>query len=329
MSWRPSGWIDAHELHTRIGKGGWAPVLEQLGLPPEALKLRRQQPCPVCGGRDRYCYDDRFGRGDYICRHCGAGDALDLLMKLHRWTLPQAVERVCQVIGLSRARRENSPPPATPIVRIDRPAAPTPRVREILRGTCAPECVPDVVEYLNSRGLWPLPPECTLRAHASVEYWEGRERIGRYPALVAPVVDIDGELVTVHVTYLSRGRKLADHEPRKILSPLTDRTGCAVRLMPGGQSLGLSEGIESGLSASRLHAELLPVWAALNTSLLAKFDPPPSVQRLAIFADRDVPGLEAATHLMQRLQGRVEFAFEPPPAPAKDWNDVLMAGGSR
>jgi len=42
-----------------------------------------------------------------------------------------------------------------------------------------------------------------------------------------------------------------------------------------------------------------------------------------IFADRDVPGLEAAARLMEHLQGRVRLELRVPPPPAEDWNDVL------
>jgi putative DNA primase/helicase len=181
----------------------------------------------------------------------------------------------------------------------------------------------DAVDYLASRGLWPLPEGCSLNAHATVEYWDDKQRIGRYPALVADVVDMAGELVTAHVTYLEAGQKLPGYEPRKLLGPLTGREGCAVRLMPAGSVLGVAEGLETALSAALLDS--LPVWAALNTSLLAKFDPPASVERLVIYADRDEAGLTGACRLMERLQGRVRFELRVPRSPHKDFNDQLTA----
>jgi putative DNA primase/helicase len=130
--------------------------------------------------------------------------------------------------------------------------------------------------------------------------------------------------VTAHVTYLQNGRKLSDHEPRKILTKLEGRTGCAVRLMPlRGDLLGIGEGLETMLAAHRLHG--IPTWSALNTALLAKFEPPESVRALIVFADRDIAGLEAACRLFERLQGRVHLELRVPSAPAKDWNDVLLA----
>ncbi|EMO7976668.1 helicase, partial [Salmonella enterica subsp. enterica serovar Kentucky] len=38
---------------------------------------RRHAPCPACGGKDRFRFDDN-GRGSFICNQCGAGDGLDL-----------------------------------------------------------------------------------------------------------------------------------------------------------------------------------------------------------------------------------------------------------
>jgi putative DNA primase/helicase len=173
----------------------------------------------------------------------------------------------------------------------------------------------------------------------SAEYFHGPQRIGRYSALLADIVDFDGELVTAHVTYLDAGKKLELADPestcadprtlpaRKILSKMDGRIGCAVRLMPAADVLGIAEGIETALSAAVIDG--LPVWAALNTSLLAKFEPPPQTQRLVVYADNDAPGLMAACRLMERMQARIRdgmaVEFRPPPSPAKDWNDTLIS----
>jgi putative DNA primase/helicase len=100
-----------------------------------------------------------------------------------------------------------------------------------------------------------------------------------------------------------------------------------------GSVLGIGEGVETVLSAHALvhdrHASMravadlgpFPVWAALNTSLLATFDPPESVTDLIVFADADVGGLSAALTLVERLQGRVRFRVLRP-RDGDDWNDV-------
>lgn len=312
--------LRADDIHAQIG-GNWPSVLAELGVSPDRLR-KKAGPCPACGGEDRFTFDNRKGRGDFFCRQCGSGSGFDLLMRVHRWTFAEARREVMRVAGLhggdeTALPRQPAAREASTVV-----AKPSQRVRTMHRELCAVSDCADAVAYLTDRGLWPLPPECALRAHVLADYWDGGQRIGRFLALVGEVRDITGELVTLHVTYLSQGRKYPGGEPRKMLSPLTGRRGCAVRLMASvGPVLGIAEGIETALSAAALHG--VPTWAALNATLLAKFEPPRGIERVAIFADRDVAGLQAAARLMESLQGRVTLDLRVPSGQAKDWNDVL------
>lgn len=312
---------DSHAIHAHLGPEGWRKVLLDAGLSEQQLS-KKHGPCPRCGGTDRYHFSNKYGRGDAYCRHCGHLDGFQLLMAALGISFAKARSTVMSLAGLSdetletvRPRQAHEPAP-------EQPAKPTQRVRNLIRESCVVENCEPAVLYLASRALWPLPQGHGLRAHPSVEYWQEGRRMGRYPALVAPVRDMCGELVTAHVTYLTpAGEKLQTFEPRKILSPMTAREGCSVHLMPHGDTLGIAEGIETALSAARLHE--MPVWAALNTSLLMRWEPPHSVSKVVIFADRDVAGLDAATKLMERLQERVRLVIKTPSS--KDWNDALRA----
>ena len=312
----------ANDIHSQIT---WPSVLAQLGIPESALR-NKHGPCPACGGKDRFRFDNKNGRGTYYCNGCGPGDGFQLLERVHGWPFVEARKRVMAAAGLCG----DATPRISGDCRVDAALWPAPtetaarpsrRVLTIRRDRCTVSNCRDAIDYLDSRGLWPLPTGCTLSAHATVEYWDGAERVGRYPALVADVADADADLVTVHITYLRDGQKLTSHEPRKILSPLTGRLACAVRLMPATDVLGIAEGIETALSASILDG--VPVWAALNATLLGKFAPPPGVSRLIVYVDRDEAGLTAALRIMERLQGRVALEARIPPAPANDWNDIL------
>lgn len=319
--------MDAADLHRALA-GRWPQVLAALGVDPQFL-TRRHGPCPVCGGRDRYRFDDHQQRGGWYCNSCGAGDGFRLLQLLHGWDFRTARTRVLEAADLAAAAGA-APPAAAPPRRPDptEPARPTARARALRRTATTPDAVPDVVRYLQSRSLWPLPPRCTLRAHAAAEYWHEGEQLGRYPALLADVVDVNCELVTVHATYLHDGAKLQGAAPRKILSPMVGRIGCAVRLLPlAGDVLGVAEGIETALAASLLH-DGLPCWSALNATLFAKFMPPREVRHVVLFADRDAAGLEAAWKLRDELDGRCTVELATPPAPAGDWADVLAARSS-
>ena len=311
---RDSRLPDSREIHARIGSG-WRDVLVRLGIAEDCL-ARRNVPCPACGGADRFTFDDRNGRGDFFCRGCGPGDGFDLLRRVHGWDFVKALREVATVAGLVDGHTTPAPKPerCAPIQ-----ATPSRRVRDLLRTSCTASDAVDVARYLTARRVWPLPNSTALRGHVGAAYWHDGECVGQFPALLAPVVDIGGELVTLHCTYLSGGQKLAEHEPRKLLGPLTARRGCAVRLTPATNVLGIAEGIETALAATILHR--VPVWAALNAALLAKFEPPAGIERLVIFADRDIAGLSAAW----QLRNRVECELREPPPPHGDWNDVLVA----
>lgn len=317
-----SRFVDAHAIHAALGAEGWRSVLLAAGLSERELS-KKHGPCPGCGGRDRFFFDNRHGRGDFFCRHCGPGDGFQLLMRAQGMSFKDARRLVLRLADLEENEQRATIAPK-PVYEPEAPKAAqvTRRVLQLIRESCAIEDCEPVREYLSSRSLWPLPSGHTLRAHTSVEYWHDKRSIGRFPALLGVVRDVEGETVTAHVTYLEpSGEKLRDFDPRKILSGMVGRDGCAVRLMSHGATLGIAEGIETALSASMLHE--MPVWAALNTSLLQKFTPPANVERLVIFADRDVAGLEAASKLMERLQGRVSMEVRTPKS--KDWNDSLRA----
>ena len=59
--------------------GRWPSILSALGLDERALS-GRHGPCPMCGGKDRFRFDDKEGRGTYFCSGCGAGDGVQLAM---------------------------------------------------------------------------------------------------------------------------------------------------------------------------------------------------------------------------------------------------------
>jgi len=323
-------YLSAGEIHSALASR-WGDVLSDLGVDPAHLR-NRHGPCPVCGGKDRFRYDDKHHRGDWFCNQCRAGDGFKLLQLVHGWSFAEARRAVMEVAGLrdpcgdDAARPRPAPRPAP---RVEPEIAqPTARVKQLLRTSTTPDAVPDVIAYLTTRKLWPLPAGCAWRAHVGVDYrrqLDGKavEWVGRFAALVASVRDVGGEMVTAHVTYLADGEKAPVEAPRKLLSAMIGRTGCAARLLPlAGDTLGIAEGIETAIAASVLH-DNVPVWSALNTSLLAKFIPPPDVRRVIVFADRDVAGMDAAWTLRDTLEGRCAVELRLPPATAKDWADVL------
>lgn len=315
--------IDAITMHARLGADGWKRVLAECGVAESYLR-NKHGPCPACGGKDRFRFDNKRGRGDHFCSQCGSGDGFNLIMKINRCDFQEAFDRVLASEGIDPDEERKNQRLPLRTVQPSEPeiSKPTRRVRHLLNESCIVENCDPAIEYLYSRKLWPLPAGHRLRAHPSFEYWHDNRSVGRFPVLVAAVRDGNNELVTVHVTYLTQaGQKISEYEPRKILSPLTGRIGCAAQLMPHTDVLGIAEGIETALSAAKLTG--IPTWATLNSALMAKFELPASIKKLVIFADRDVAGLEAATQVMQKLQDSVQLDVRIPRGKAKDWNDTL------
>jgi putative DNA primase/helicase len=80
--------------------------MELGGLSPEQL-TDTHQPCPNCGGEDRYRWDCDDGPGGWFCNQCGGkdrmgggGNGMDLLMRVKGWEFKDACRRVKEHLGL-------------------------------------------------------------------------------------------------------------------------------------------------------------------------------------------------------------------------------------
>ncbi|QGP53365.1 DNA primase TraC [Piscirickettsia salmonis] len=89
-------------------QGKWRNILPSLGVGQEYL-TGRHSPCPCCGGKDRFRFDNKEGRGTYFCNQCGAGNGLDLVMKLNGWNFRHASNEISRVvIGNSTGRESDN-----------------------------------------------------------------------------------------------------------------------------------------------------------------------------------------------------------------------------
>lgn len=80
-----------------LASGQWLNILNNLC---GDIAYKKAQPCPACGGKDRFTFDDLEGRGTYVCRGCGSGDALSLVAKVHGINARQAALMVAPYVGL-------------------------------------------------------------------------------------------------------------------------------------------------------------------------------------------------------------------------------------
>ena len=97
-------------------RGGWPSTLETLGIRTPKTKA----PCPACGGKDRFRFDDNFkhkGDGVYICSQCVAGDGLNLVQSVMKTDALEAAKEVAGIIGYESQEE------VSPQIQIDRKAA--------------------------------------------------------------------------------------------------------------------------------------------------------------------------------------------------------------
>jgi putative DNA primase/helicase len=295
--------------------GRWREILPQLGVDPRFL-TNRHGPCPICGGKDRFRWDDRDGTGSYFCNQCGPGPGLLLIRKLHGWDHVTACRAVDQII-----RRD--PLPARPAPASRSTGGQLPRLEHVLSAACTPELVE---QYLRGRGLSVVP--AMLRGHARLAYHHDGEFTGMCPAMVAPVLGPDGRLQSVHRTYLAN----VPGKNKKLMPAVETVRGGAVRRFEPTDDLGIAEGIETAIAAHELFG--LPTWATISSTVMESFVPPAGVRRLTIFADHDtnfagqLAAFTLARHLHNVHRGLV-IEVKIPPVPGSDWLDVLNGVGSR
>ena len=176
--------------------------------------------------------------------------------------------------------------------------------------------------YLRSRGINLVSPVLRFSEHAP-------HRLGaRFPAMLAPIVDVSGEQIGTHLTFLQRnGGGKADLPKEYQRECRGALAGGAIRLIPFDPAveLILCEGVETGLAAAELF--ILPCWSAVYAGGLRSLALPPDVRRIIIAADNDASGAgqrnAIAAYDRWRAEGR-EVRIKAPPDVGDDFNDVLI-----
>ena len=321
--------LERTSIHERA-RGRWRGILSGIGVDAKFL-TGKHSPCPLCGGKDRFRFDDRESGGGWICSHCGAGNGVDLVMKLRSLEFIGAVKAIEEHLG--------SAPVVVPKTRDKSDLAQRDQMAALWRAGKPLDGLDIASRYLSSRNIklssW---PSC-LRWIDSLAHKSEEGKLTSHPAMLAKFVAPNGERAVLHRTYLSEpGAKASVDKPKKMM-PGTIPTGGAIRLGPAAETMGIAEGIENAFAASILHG--VTVWAAGAAVQMMAWLPPKEAKNIIIFGDLDAnfTGQMAAYNLAYRLRSAwrdkasgerygvnvIFTAFHDTGQLDDDWSDALRA----
>lgn len=305
-----------HDKTVHAAKGKWRGILLHLGVPSEFL-VNRLGPCPFCGGKDRFRFDDKNGEGTFFCNQCGAGKGTEFAMRFTGRPVGEVWAQIDGIVGnvkVDAPRREMTEDDRRNILL------------EAWHGSKPVQPGDLAHTYLATRRIEELIYPKALRFHPAMRDGEGGVR----PCMIA-MVGVYGadKYSTMHRTFLKPdGSGKADMaSPRKLMPGDLPEGACVALSEFKGGTLGIAEGIETAMSASALYD--IPVWASINAGNLAKWIPPEGTEEVAIFGDNDpkFAGQAAAYALARRLAAKnIPVTVHIPDMPGTDWADVYMKG---
>lgn len=286
--------------------GHWPRILPALGV--KVIK-NRHQACPVCGGSDRFRFDDKEGRGTWFCNQCGAGDGLKLVEKVFGVKPSEAAQKVNAVTG-------NLPPVAPEVIaaaeaetEADRKAAAALAVRLMEKTRTASGNA-----YLTRKGF---PGHECLMLTATHKTGGVTFRAGD---VVVPLHDDTGALVNLQFIN-SEGLK-------RTLKGGAVKGACHTieGKKQAGKRLWIAEGYATALTVHHLTGETVMVaLSSVNLLSLASLarQKHPACQ-IVLAADRDLngDGQNKAAAAAETCEGVVAL-----PPVFGDWNDAFVQHG--
>jgi putative DNA primase/helicase len=304
-----------HEINpTDLARGKWRFILSQAGVPEAALTGKHTE-CPLCGGEDRFRFDNKEGAGTYYCNGCGAGTGYNLIMKHNGIDFPKALEIVKGLVGDAT----EDPPERRP----DTPEKKASLNRLWASGEASSGFT---VEYLSGRGL-DVKTAAAAAKHLRFTHKAWLREDGEfYPAMLALVTRPSGTPVSIHRTFLlPNGRK-------KMLMPAVGNVmGAGIFFGPRTESKWIvGEGIETTLAGWEIEDHDGTAVSAVSAGGLEALEVPDHVNDLVILADNDASfaGMKAAAALAHRVATRkapCEVTIMAPAGTGRDILDELVA----
>lgn len=271
--------------------GYWSSILERLAIPTN----RSEGACPACGGKTRYRFDDKDGRGTYYCSHCGAGTGLDLVMKVNQCGAREAAELVAEAMALPMSE----PKPAREKPQTDIAG----KVSGMLAKTASGQSA-----YLTAKGLqypFPLMPDGSLL------------------------------LVLKSAAGATTGAQVIKPDGSKRLLAGTVKKGsfCVLKSVESPEVVVIAEGLATALSVQQIRPDATIIAAIDAGNLLPVAELTrqrhPGAQ-IIIAADNDIKpgepntGKDAAEKAAKAVSGWVAL---PQSEEKADWNDYHQQNG--
>ena len=289
----------------------WRAVLPEFGIGTQFLK-NKHGPCPICSsGKDgltRFRFSNKDENGEWYCSSCRGGNGFTLLRLFTKQSDAWLLSELQKLSGQNSGRRsgQNNAIGAQPHFKTDKPVAVLSaeeyaknHARLVKAWAAAkPLSGTDPVSlYLRNRvpGSQMLTLSPNIRCHPGMPYWDEVDGkpvcTGIYPVMLVKVVDSAGEMVTLHRTFLTRdGFKAPVPEAKKQMSGLRKLSGAGMPIIEvqNSRTIGLTEGLETGLAVATGYKGRINVSAMLNCTNLACADL--ACERyddVIIFADHD------------------------------------------
>lgn len=298
----------------RTATGHWPVILPALGI---ALQPNgKPQPCPTCGGKDRFRFDNQDGRGTWFCNQCGAGDGLNLVEKALSLSARAAAEQVAAVMG----ENASALPPAAETGHAlqkgggqDKAEAQRKTARQA-QALVAAARLQTGNAYLSAKG-WPEAETLALQGQplrvGGITFQPGD--------LLLPLHNAGGEVVNVQL--------INANGDKRMLAGGQVKAACHTLNGPDNAVIWLTEGYATGLTVHGLTGETVCV--ALSANNLAavaeqlRSHYPDARLLLAADNDRSGTGQTRAAEAASRTGGVPAL-----PPTEGDWNDVYCQQGA-
>jgi len=287
--------------------GRWPQLLPALGI--TVAPHGHHSACPVCGGKDRFRFDNQAGRGTWICNHCGAGDGLNLVAKTLDITTKEAAVKVAEILGEAQPLAVHHDEAAVKQQKDD--ARQKAAVQAKMLVNAARKASGNA--YLEKKG-WADKEALTLQGNGlrvgGLDFAAGD--------LVIPLYDLSGNLVNA---------QLINGSGEKRMLAGGQVTGAAHHSEGNDNSvIWMAEGYATGLTIHALTGETVYVALSANNfphlaeCLRKKY--PDAVLLMAADNDVNGTGQKKAKEAANLVNGKVAI-----PLIAGDWNDVFMQEG--